>query len=124
MRPKTGLVLLVWSALSCMATLFAAMLWTSPEWIDKSMIPPASAVFESGALDAGKLEAQCKVAGFDPPGRLADGSIPPYELVRWMNGGTKSMSHQVMTPLVFALGLGTVISGACGVSCMRGGTRT
>jgi len=102
-----------------MATLYGLVLCTESGWIDKSMVPPAYTIYQSDALDADKLDARCKEEGQAPPRRGGDGKIDVWGFAKWLDGGTVKMAHQAMSLVFFALGAGTLISAACGISCMR-----
>src|SRR3954464_13823528 len=121
MQPKVGLTLLSWSALSAMLTVYAFMMALSPSGlIDKSLVPQTFTICEADALDDAKLEARCKEEFRDPPGRDVDGRYGAWPLARWLGVGPAHMFKQAVSPLAWGLAVGTVISAACGISCMRG----
>jgi hypothetical protein len=120
MRPMIGVILLSWSVMSAAATLYAWGMSTSRDWIDKSMVPPAATLCTSGSLDADKLDAWCTADGWPAPPRGADGQIDIYGFAAWLDSGTVRVTRQAMSLVVIALGAGTLISGACGVACVRG----
>jgi hypothetical protein len=120
MHQRIGLFLLSWSALSAFATLYAYLIVGDiSTLIGKGLTSPAYTITLSGALDDDKLDAQCKQEFIDPPARDSTGHIATYSLANWLRGGAGNLVHQALQPVVFALGIGTLITAGCGIACFR-----
>jgi hypothetical protein len=120
MQPKVGLVLLSWSGLSAILTVWAFVLAYQPEGlIDKSLVPQTFTITEGGALDDSKLEARCTEEFRDPPQRDLQGQFGAWSLAHWLGAGTSHMVGQAVSVLAWGSSVGTVVSAACGIACMR-----